>query len=210
MVQVTATTHISTITVNTDAVYAKFANTPLKGYEEVFIELSSLYRIDPNWALSYLQWESGFAKSAIGLANPTNPWDILCYPGQWSAVGEYRVWNEAEGKEYCYAKYGSIRIGLEAGFRLWNNYLERGYNTWHQSLSIVLCGNPAGCASQWVHNVISQGNSNAEQWPSDSQSSLPVAREGLPSLNGTLSDRTLVVGGFLALLVAGIVAFSRD
>lgn len=145
-------------TVSPDAVYAKFAGTPLQGYEPVFLALADTYQIDPNWALSYLQWESGFGASQVGLANPTNPWDILSVPGQWGQIDTicFRL---------CYAVYPDVPTGLEAGFRLWSYYADLGYGDWFESLSRALCGNAAGCGGDWVANVIATGQQNAVQWP---------------------------------------------
>lgn len=136
------------------------AGTPVQGYADTFLRLSREYRIDTNWILSYLQWESGFGSAnSFSLAH-NNLWDILCYPGQWGAVG-----CNDPGNGYSYAVYPDMATGIEAGYRLWRSYVERGWSSWFKSLSVALCGNAGGCDGSWVGSVIAQANRNAERWP---------------------------------------------
>lgn len=148
-------------TVSAAGVQAKLLGTPLEPYTEHFLYYAQQYGIDANWALAYLQWESGFGASEIGRANPTNPWDILCYPGQWGAVGEFRP-----GSGYCYAVYPSVETGIEAGFRQWRRYVDDGYTTYYATLCRSVSGG-GPCNEQWVNNVIAQAQYNAAHWPND-------------------------------------------
>ena len=155
---------ISTITVTPQATYAKFAGTPMAGAESIFLSLADQYGIDPNWALSYLQFESGFGRndpSGEGLSYHYNPWDMV--------IADHPV-DDPDGyvspyNGWTYYRYGSMQAGLEAGFRNWKRYIDRGWSDWQTSLSVALCGHPEGCDSPWVGNVINQGRVNAQQWP---------------------------------------------
>ena len=185
-------TSIRQRTVSDHAIWAKLRGTPMEGAEGPLRALVEAYRIDPNWALSYLQWESGFGSSAIGRANPSNPWDILCYPGQWGQVAEYRP-----GNGYCYAVYPDLATGLEAGFRLWSSYADSGWSTWFASLSRALCGVPSGCDSPWVANVIATGQANAAQWPAGGSSD-PAGPPGLPRFSPLMLGALVGLGLFMA------------
>ena len=146
-------------TVSSEGVRTKLAGTPLSPYADRFLSLAESYQIDPNWALAYLQMESRFGTSQIGRANPSNPWDILCYPGQWGASGQYQP-----NANYCYAVYPSVEVGLEAGFRQWRRYVTDGFTTWYATLCRSVSGN-GPCEESWVAQVIGQGQYNAERWP---------------------------------------------
>lgn len=171
-------------TVSWAAVSAKLAGTPLQGYEAVFWSLAQQYGVDPNWALSYLQWESAFGSRGVSTGNPTNPWDIASYPGQWGQVGSYDAGNGFNAANGGYAVYPDVSTGLEAGFRLWRSYADAGYSSWWASLSRALCGNPDGCGGTWVNNVIATGGQNAAQWPYDG-STAPPPSSGAPPSSGT-------------------------
>jgi hypothetical protein len=193
---ITGATDLRTPTVAPAAVTAKFSGTPLAGYETVFWTLAANYGVDPNWALAYLQFESAFGKAGVSTANPTNPWDILSYPGQWGQVGEH-----VPGNGYRYAVFASVEQGLEAGFRLWRSYAEAGYSSWFSSLSRALCGNPAGCeGSTWVDQVIAQGTYNATQWPYGGES-FPPAPNPMPVPGGPGSGPVVVAPGRYNLVI---------
>lgn len=157
-------------TVSDDAVYAKFHDRPLQGYEPVFLALAHEYNIDPNWAISYLQMESGFGSTEVGLINPTNPWDILCWPRRddvqnWRAIGQY-----VSRGGYCYAVYPDVRTGLEAGFKNWAGYVDQyGVISWHDTLCIAVSGYDdwihGKCDEKWVSDAIDTGQYNIRHWP---------------------------------------------
>lgn len=202
---VTAEANIRTWSVDDGFVRSKLADTAINADD--FLYFARTYNVDPNWALAYLQWESHFGDTPIGRANPTNPWDILSVPGQWGQVGEY-----APGNGYSYATYPDARTGLEAGFRLWDSYASKGWDTWRTSLSVALCGQPDGCAGTWVESVIRQGQYNAGQ--SGEPTDTPVPEVGFPigpiefPVIGSVSSGALVGLGAAALLVL-IVARRR-
>lgn len=169
MAYVAADADLRTPTVSNDAVWAKFAGTPMQGYEGTFLTLAQQYGIDPNWALAYLQLESRFGEadpSGQGMAYHYNPWDMVIatrpVDDPRGYVSPFNGWT--------YYRFGSMAEGLEAGFRNWASYPPRGWADWFSSLSVALCGRPQGCSgSQWVQSVIQQGQWNAQQWPYDGQ-----------------------------------------
>jgi len=150
------------------AAYAKLAGTPLQPYADLFVSLSQQYGIDLNWVLSYLQWENGFGAGHFSM-NFNDPWDMLCgVPGSpcdgsnppWGAIRCERAPND-----YCYWVFPDMATGIESGYRNWVRYVKNGWTSWFSSLSVALCGDPAGCSSPWVQNVINQGDLNSQQWP---------------------------------------------
>jgi hypothetical protein len=158
-------------TISDEGVRAKLAGTPLESWAGTFLTLSRQYGIDPNWIVSYLQWETGFG-GTVGDLHPSmlfnDPWDMLCgVPGE--PCGSGSRWGSVECRrapnDYCYYVYPSMEAGIEAGYRNWQSYIQRGWTNYFSSLSVALCGNPAGCDSQWVPNVIAQADSNAARWP---------------------------------------------
>lgn len=195
-------------TISADGVAAILAGTPLSAYANTILTLSQKYGIDANWILSYLRWENGFGSANSFSIGNNNPWDILCYPGQWGEVGQD---NESNG--YCYAVYPSMNVGLEAGYRLWSSYVSEGYNTWFKSLSVAECGNPDGCSGSWVQNVIAQANRNASEYPY--VPSMPATggsggtQPPMPALAiGNWQPSALAVSlGMLAVVAAGAMAY---
>ncbi len=161
-------------TISDQGVREKLAGTPLAAYTDLILDLSRRHNIDPNWVLSYLEWESGFgAANDFSMPN-NNPWDMFCYPypGSMADCGPSEQWGasgcvviETSEGQRCFAVYPSMEVSLEAGYRNWESYVARGWTTWRTSLSVSLCGNPDGCPGTWVNNVIQQGRDNAARWP---------------------------------------------
>lgn len=180
--------------VSSAGVRAKLAGTPLEGYADLFVALATKYAIDPNWALAYLQWESGFGRESPA---PTNPWDILCATGNWRQIDCVTT-----GAGYSYAVYPDMATGLEAGFRLWDSYYRRGWTNWFSSLSVALCGNPQGCQGTWVESVISQGQANAEAYPYV-ESPIP------PPVNVEIFNSAAVLLGALMLLAGSAYLYTK-
>ena len=146
--------------VSFEAVKAKFAGTPFEAWEGAFWTLAAQYGIDPNWGLSYLQWENGFGRANDFFERLNNAWDILCVPGgQW---GQISCWTSALG--YSYAVYPNKGMGIEAGFRLWKSYVDRGLITWADTLCRASIGT-VPCDTTWVRGVVATGNRNSELWP---------------------------------------------
>lgn len=163
MSQVSHNSDYSQQTLSNEGVAVQLAGTPLEPYAATIVKLARDYEVDVNWAMSYLRWESGFGASQIGRQNPTNPWDILCYSGQWGQVDEFRP-----GNGYCYAVYPDVPTGLEAGFRQWRRYRDVwGATTWRESLCIAVSGNVDSCNEQWVNNVVASAQHWASLYPFD-------------------------------------------
>lgn len=179
--------HIAERSISREGVFAVLSGTPLADYAALFDQLADSYGIDPAWALAYLANESGFGTSQIGRANPTNPWDILCYstqgnctnPENWGAIDCY-----APGNGYCYATYPSVEVGLEAGYRLWAYYVSIGKVTWQDTLCYAVSGN-APCHQQWVDGVIRIAQGYVDRYPYEVDPP-PVCRcaNGEPCPNG--------------------------
>jgi len=179
------------------------------------VQLAYTYEIDLNWILSYLQMENDFGSAGPGgrhfSMDHNNPWDNLCYPYDVPQCGRYPAENwgathcKDPGNEYCYAVYPSMEIGLAAGYRQWQNYKSRGWDTWYKSLSVALCGNPGGCNSQWVDNVISTGRLNEQRWPytgpEPTPQPVPITRVGLSG------DTVLTLAGLA--IMGGAIYLSR-
>ncbi len=162
-------TSIRAFTISSEGVNAILSATPLAPYADTLLSLARQYQIDPNWALSYIRWENDFGRANTFSLEHNNIWDILCVRGTPGICGNPQNWGASDcrdpGNGYCYAVYPTMEIGLEAGFRLWNYYVEQGWDTWEKSLAVALCGN-LGCVSDpWVLNVIATGQDNAERWP---------------------------------------------
>ena len=151
------------------AAWDKLEGTPLKPYTQLFIDLSNIYSIDLNWILSYLQWESGFGAANNIFSLLHQPWDMLCGFPPCSQYGGYSYPGFIDcrdpGNGYCYLNFDNNQNGIQAGYINWQGYVARGWTTWFTSLSVALCGNPAGCGSAWVNNVIAQGDLNSRTWP---------------------------------------------
>jgi hypothetical protein len=171
---ITGESDIRVQTVSPQAAYEKLNGTPMQQWADVFIRLSNNYSIDLNWILSYLQWETGFG--GAGGRHPSmdfnDPWDMLCAsPGQpcncAPIFGASGVVTAPNG--YCYYTWPTMEAGIEAGYKNWKSYIDRGWTNWFSSLSVSLCGNPAGCSGEWVQNVINQANYNASHWPYQGQ-----------------------------------------
>jgi hypothetical protein len=169
---ITHDTLISVPTISDDGVRAKLAGTPMESWADTFIAKSRQYQLDPNWVMGYLQWETGFGSAGPGGIHPSmlfnDPWDLLCGvpDGACGAAGFYgSIECRRAPNGYCYHVYASMEAGIEAGYLNWQSYIQRGWNTYWTSLSVALCGVPAGCASTWVDSVIAQANDNAARWP---------------------------------------------
>lgn len=156
MIQIVGSTLVTTQTVSKQAAWDKLRGTPLEPWTNLFIQGAYAYGIDLNWILSYLQWETGFGEGHFSM-DFNNPWDMLC------SAGAPECRQAPNG--YWYRAYATMEEGIEAGYQLWASYVARGWNTWFTSLSVALCGNPAGCVSSWVDMVIAQGQANADLWP---------------------------------------------
>lgn len=169
---VTADSPITIQTVSPQAALDKLAGTPLEPWTQVFIAMAESYRIDLNWVLSYLQWETGFGSAGPGgrhfSMEYNDPWDFLCgVPGGdcGPPLGEGAIDCHRAPNGYCYSVFPTMEVGIEAGYKNWVRYVNNGWSTWFTSLSVALCGNPSGCSGGWVNNVIRQGQENAERWP---------------------------------------------
>ena len=168
--------------ISDDGVRAILAPTLYAQYADLFLSLSRQYSIDPLWCLAYLKWENGFSMVGSNVHfswHDNNPWDIICrydenwttpcaglgVPNRWGADG--CVGNGTANQAYCYAHYPTREIGLEAGFRNWRRYSdELGLRTYHQSLSVALCGIAGGCpGSNWPESVIATASAWSDQYP---------------------------------------------
>lgn len=167
---VTGDTPVIGRTISDDGVRAKLAGTPLESWASTFVRLSNQYGIDPNWIVSYMQWETGFG-GTVGDLHPSmlfnDPWDMLCgVPGgACGTPGPGAIECRRAPNDYCYYVYPTMEAGIEAGYANWKSYVDRGWSNYFSSLSVALCGNPAGCGGSWVANVIAQANDNAQRWP---------------------------------------------
>ena len=167
-------------------VSAILAGTHLASYAGTVEALAIQYGIDANWIVSYLRWENGFGTANSFSLSNNNPWDILCYPGQWGATGCMDP-----GNGYSYAVFPDMPTGLEAGYRLWASYVAMGLTTWGPSLSRAECGQPT-CSGSWVDSVITTGDQNAAEYPADSGYTPPVPT---PSETPTGLGVLLLLGG---------------
>ncbi len=163
---------ITVQSVSPQAAFDKLAGTPMQPYAQLFIDLSLAYNIDLNWILSYLQWENGFGAANDIFSTHHDPWDLLCSCGSGNCSYPGCIGCRLASNGYCYYAFDNNENGIQAGYINWQSYVARGWNTWFNSLSVALCGNPNGCSSGWVNNVIVQGDLNSRTWP---VSTVPLA-----------------------------------
>lgn len=207
--------------ISDEGVRQVLSGTPVAPYTATFLQLAANYGIDPNWALAYLRMESNFGLANTFSLTHHNLWDILCYNPGAGYCGQPQNWGAVDcndpGNGYCYAVYPSFEVGLEAGFRLWRNYVDSGWVTWWNTLCRALCGDPS-CAlpdcnsGNWVYAVIRVAETWAQQYPY-----IPAdcwCPDGSPCPGGLLANcppgpveskvsMLLVAGG---MLVAGAAA----
>ncbi len=203
---------LRTPTISSSAVSVKFAGTPLQGYEGTFWALAGQYGIDPNWALAYLQWESGFGRndpSGQGMAFHNNPWDMVACAAAPSCDCPADQCYQSPYNSWWYYRYPSVAAGLEAGFQNWAGYVRRGAGTWQAGLMRA-----SGNNANWTASVIAQGQYNAEHWPYDGSSAPPPVgapdapppgpRDPPVSAAPTPGDLLRANWGWLAVGVLGI------
>lgn len=207
-------TPITIQSVSSQAAVDKLAGTPLEPWTQLFIDLAISYSIDLNWVLSYMQWETGFGSAGPGGRHPSmdfnDPWDMLCGTPSSGSLG-----TSIQGASGCvpapngywYVQFPTMEAGIEAGYRLWQSYVGKGWSDWFTSLSVALCGNPDGCNSPWVGSVIQQGNINAAHWPYVPPGPPPPPP---PPPGGVVSSPTSIVAGVIGLAsLAGAIALMR-
>jgi len=198
---VSADQDIRVQTITADGMREALAGTPLASWADVFVRLADQYGIDRNWIISYLRWETGFGSAGPGGRHPSmgfnDPWDLLCGTPDSACSGEWpgAVCTRAPNL-YCYQAFPTMEAGIEAGYQNWGSYVARGWTTWFTSLSVALCGKPAGCAGQWVQNVIAQGQQNEARWPIGTPQPQPSA------ISPVLVFGVILVGAGAALLLS--------
>lgn len=159
--QITGDSDISIQTISRAGVLGILNKSPLLAYADVFMRYASSYGVDMNWALSYIQLESGLDGTHFAYKN-NNPWDIRPWKDtatgdNWGSIG---IDHNPNGFTYCI--FPSMDKGIEAGFYQWRKYKEDGFGTWYTSLDRAVGHNDA-----WVSSVIGQGNYNQDRFPAD-------------------------------------------
>lgn len=155
------------------------SGTHLDGYGDLVNQYAAQYQLDPNFFLAYVLWENAFmaenANYPVEAVANNNPFDILCVNARYNngngPHGGAEVCGDPSGNQFaidcinpgngwCYTRYPSLGIGVQAAFWQANVWYTRDNITpeWGPMLLIAgwgpgnvgpICTTASGYATQY-------------------------------------------------------------
>jgi hypothetical protein len=154
-----ASSDVRTVTISPAGIAAILAPTPMAGLDGVVGQYATQYNLDPNFFLSYVQWENAFLRPGTIGAAGNNPFDVTCVCG--GSPGPFATGCvQYPGNSLCFNVYPSPTVGIQGAFEWASRWVAVANYQWGPLLDIASGNSPVFKA-----NVLGQGNVNATLYP---------------------------------------------